>query len=343
MNVPTLTLETTLGDQAAVAIQKFFDKILSHETEVLKDEDPEQLHQMRVGMRRLRSAVIGFASVVDLPKEAGDKKIGKIARCLGTLRDLDVLFDALKNRYQPNLPSKEQSKLDKALEHLLKQRSRAFKEVQEILAHSSYDKLKQGLQGWLEEPKYQAIARLPILDALPDLLLPQIAELFLHPGWLVGVEHLTWEGNGNGNSSTVNIGDGASITNQKSSAFLLNKSEEEIVHDLRKQVKRVRYLMNLFTDFYGETYKAYLQDMKAIQEDLGDLQDSAVLEDFLKTVYASKLKKVLPTLAEQLSKNRDRSWQKWQVLQRRYLNPQIRQGLHLAIVKPQGLVELETL
>ncbi|MEB3224731.1 MAG: CHAD domain-containing protein, partial [Synechococcus sp.] len=42
------------GDWAHQAIAKHYQKILSHETGVLADRDPEELHQMRVGMRRLR-------------------------------------------------------------------------------------------------------------------------------------------------------------------------------------------------------------------------------------------------------------------------------------------------
>jgi len=33
-------------------------------------------------------------------------------------------------------------------------------------------------------------------------------------------------------------------------------------------------------DFYSESYKAYLQDVKSIQEILGQMQDSFVLAEF---------------------------------------------------------------
>jgi CHAD domain-containing protein len=48
----------TLGDWAKIAIQQHYQKILNHEPLVLKDKDPEELHQMRVGMRRLRTAIV---------------------------------------------------------------------------------------------------------------------------------------------------------------------------------------------------------------------------------------------------------------------------------------------
>ncbi|MCZ0900739.1 CHAD domain-containing protein, partial [Microcoleus sp. HI-ES] len=91
-------------------------------------------------------------------------------------------------------------------------------------------------------------------------------------------------------------------------------AEGTILHDLRKQAKRVRYLMNLFGDFYSETYEVYVEDVKAVQECLGDLQDSEVLGDFLTNFVERDLKKELPKLAGLLAENRYTAWQKWQVL-----------------------------
>jgi CHAD domain-containing protein len=46
------------------------------------------------------------------------------------------------------------------------------------------------------------------------------------------------------------------------------------------------------------------------------------------------LKKELPKLADILAKNRYAAWQKWQALQRRYLNSEIRQGLRSVLIHP---------
>ncbi|MGB8691503.1 MAG: CHAD domain-containing protein, partial [Microcoleus sp.] len=188
-SVKVKTQVKTLGDAAADAIEKYFRKTLAHEAEVLKDKDAEELHQMRVGMRRLRSAVTGFAPVLDLPKQAQEHKIGKVGRILGTLRDLDVMLDSLQNRYYPNLPAEEQEVLDQVLLTLLKQRRRALKGVRAVLEHKSYQLLKRSIEDWLEKPQFRAIEHLPIAEVLPDLLLPQVSEFFLHPAWLLGTEY----------------------------------------------------------------------------------------------------------------------------------------------------------
>ena len=321
MTVRTQTKTKTLGDWASLAIKKHLQKVIKHEADVLKDRSPEDLHQMRVGMRRLRSAITGFAPALDLPKPAEEKKIGKIARRLGKLRDLDVLGEALQNHYKPALPSKEQKSLETALAHLDKQRRQALEDVKETLEHDSYHSLKQSLKKWLKQPSYQEIAQMPIQEVLPDLLLPEVSKLLLHPGWLVGTEV------------------------KKGEIDIVKELKPEMVeqqlatlgtalHSLRKETKRIRYQMEVFSDFYGESYAAYLKEVKSIQEILGQIQDSFVLGEFLTDVLHSEIKSLLPTLADQLAETSYQAWQQWQPLQQRYLNLETRKGFHLAVLQP---------
>ena len=307
----------TLGDWAAVGIRKHLNKIISHEPEVLKDKDPEELHQMRVGMRRLRSALNGFDPVLNLPDSVTDKQVGKVSRCLGKLRDLDVLLEALQTHYYSQLPTKEQKILDQVLQKLNKKRQKTVELVREIIAKKSYKSLKQDLQQWLDFPQYTSIEQLPIDEVLPDLLLPLISHLFLHPGWQTGIQQLA-----NNHHASKEIVE-----------QILN-NQGDILHDLRKTVKRVRYQMSLFTDFYGNTYGAYLEDMKAIQEYLGEIQDSEVLEVTLAKVLKSDIESKLPQFAALLKESRYQAWKKWQLMQRRYLNANIRHNFRTTLLHP---------
>lgn len=320
----TLVIESTLNplkDYAHEGIEKHLHKTLKWEKSVKKDEDPEALHQMRVGMRRLRTAISRFDPALDLPKPASDKKIGKIARCLGNLRDLDVLKEALETNYQPNLPRKEQEALKKAFDALAKQRKDALDKVQAIFKHEDYKSLKQELSDWLESPQYRPLAYLPIQQVIPDLLLPEVSRFLLHPGWLVG----TKQGN-----SEIKI-----CTNWQKKRIekeLINKGES--LHDLRKQAKRVRYQMELFTELYGESYKAYIAEVKNIQDILGNMQDSVVMDEWLADVFKSDLHTNLPTLTNLLKEHRYEFWKQWQPLQERYLKPENRHNFHLTILHP---------
>ena len=319
MTVHTKTKAKTLGDWASLAINKHFQKIIKHEADVLNDRNPEDLHQMRVGMRRLRSAMTGFAPALHLPKPAQEGKIGKIARRLGTLRDLDVLREALENEYKPALPSEEQKSLETAILRLNKQRHQALEQVKETLEHERYHSLKQSLKKWLKQPIYQEIAHIPIEHVLPDLLLPEVSKLLLHPGWLVGTEVKGGE---------INV-----LRIEPEMVEQQLAAQGPLLHSLRKETKRLRYQMEVFGNFYGKSYNAYLEDVKAIQEVLGQMQDSFVLAEFLTDVLHSKIKSVLPTLAEQLAQKSYQAWQQWQPLQQRYLNAETRQGMHLNILQ----------
>jgi len=70
--------------------------ILQHEPGALAGE-VEAIHDMRVGIRRLRVALSNFAAC--LPKEDRRRlraNLERLAEALGGTRDLDVMIDALK-------------------------------------------------------------------------------------------------------------------------------------------------------------------------------------------------------------------------------------------------------
>ncbi|NEO16473.1 MULTISPECIES: CHAD domain-containing protein [Moorena] len=323
MNKLVLPQTKTIGEWSYLGIQKHFQKMLSHEAAVLQDRDPEQLHQMRIGMRRLRTAITSFTPALDLPKAASEKQIGKIARILGSLRDLDVLQETLHKGYQPKLPTKERKALKQAYVYLEKKRCKALTQVREALQGKPHQKLKQTLKRWLKKPTYKEIAQMPAAAVLPDLLLPIVSSLLLHPAWLVGID----------------LKDTGSQTPKQlkpAAVESLLAIRGSVIHDLRKQAKRVRYQMNLFTELYSPTYKDYVEDMKQIQGILGDIQDSMVLDEFLNSVFHSDLKHKAPQLAELLQANRYKSWQQWQTLQQNYLKPETRQAFRQILLTESG-------
>ena len=312
----------TFGDWAYLAIAQHYEKMLAHEVGTIADRDPEELHQMRVGMRRLRTALVGFAPALDLPAIAGEKVVGRIARILGKLRDIDVLEESLKTEYHPQLPKAERKELDLILKALAKERRQAFKAVKAAIEGKTYGKLKKGFASWLANPRYTTLACVPIEFVLPDLLLPQFGQFFLHPGWGVG---------GNIGKRTGEI---APKADPDTVRRILAK-QENILHDLRKEAKRTRYQMELFVQFYDEEYQSYLKDTKRIQSVLGEIQDSFVLKEFLDRFFVKSFSTHLPTLAKHLQKIRTQKWIAWQTLHDRFADPQKRQALRTLAQHPQ--------
>ncbi|VEP16906.1 conserved hypothetical protein [Hyella patelloides LEGE 07179] len=312
----------TLKEWANIAIAKHTRKIFKYEARVLQDKDSEDLHQIRVGMRRLRSAIAGFAVALELPPTVNQKNIAKIGRSLGKLRDLDVLLANLANNYRPLLPAGEQKSLDKVIKSLNKQRKKEVKQVRQTLNSKLYLNLQQELQNWLEHPRYQAIGDLSIYPVLPDLLLPQISQLLLHPGWLVGVEL---------KEGTIQFPESL---NTKAVEQLLEQ-EELILHDLRKSAKRTRYNLELFSQFYDDIYHYYLKQIEQIQEVLGQIQDCYVLREVLEKALKSVVAEKMPELATLLTQTRSQKWQEWELLQEEFLDDKTRKELRQTIQQPR--------
>lgn len=217
----------------------------------------------------------------------------------------------LEDRYRPDLDRKEQKQLDKLLGDMKKRRKQAFAAVETMLEGKRYQDFKQGWQDWLDEPQLFAIAALPIETVVPDLLLPLISDLLLHPGWLVGALGQA-ESNG-------------SIDAQAIATHL--KEQGESLHDLRKQIKRVRYQTEFFTEFYGSDYAQQVEDFQNIQEVLGQIQDYSILKDFMADALHADWHKDLPTLSQRLGHEQTSLWKTWQPIQQRYLDRTFREQL----------------
>lgn len=322
-----LDLSISFGDYAHQVIRQNFHRVIDQQKSVLRDQEIEPLHQMRIGMRRLRTAIQVFSPAIALPKAVNNSSIGKIARSLGETRDLDVLQQALIDRYQPLLSKAEESKFDKVIKHLHQKREQSFRKLQKTLNGDRYQTLKQEIQDWLVQPTYTTMGSLSVLEILPDLILPLICRLFLHSGWLVGTTIQSAK------VTLISIED-ASELNQQLRKFGNN------LHDLRKQIKGVRYQTEFFADFYEDTYAQRIEEFKTMQEMLGQLQDNVVLRDFLESSLKQDLVKVLPTIAQIMQQESSAFWQSWQPLQEQYLSPKFRQSLRSLLTTP--LVQIPT-
>ncbi|WP_052049966.1 CHAD domain-containing protein [Leptolyngbya sp. KIOST-1] len=328
----TAQRQIALGDLAHGAIAKYLKQVVAYEPLVLADTDPEPLHQMRVGLRRLRTAVHVFEVGLELPKAGREANIAAVGRRLGRLRDLDVIWAILRDRYAPHLPSPEQQRLGLGLLKLAKERHKTFKRVRKLLRGDRYTELKQSLTGWVKNPIYGAIAALPADQVVPDLVLPLVSQLWLHPGWWVGTT-------AHPGGLIVNL----HLTQAETDALIADRGPT--LHSLRKQVKRVRYQLRLVSDLYPGALEADIERLSAMQDTLGDLQDSTVLEDWIGEVVPNA-RGQMPTLFALLGDRRHAAWQQWQGYQQHYLEPAQRQRLRLALLKPgaqaQGLAPAES-
>ncbi len=307
----------TLADYIYPAIQKQYIAILTHEADVVTDGKLSAIHQMRVSLRRLRSFVQGFAPILNVPKVMGEKQIGKIAKTLGKVRDLDVLRDICKN-YRVDLPESEQLYLDEVISTIDKRRRKSLFKVHSMLEGKEYQYFKLGMNNWLNGAGYQANARVPISDILPALLSTTVGQLLLNPGW--------WSDS-----------DLDPTVSPESAVDRLLLTQGTALHSLRKQIKATRYLMELFADRYPTQYQDYLQDFQQIHKLLGNIQDRVVLDNFLQKILGKRAAHKLPTLYTQIDRDRYLNWQAWQPIQARYQQPTI--GTELQLLLIQGIIK----
>jgi CHAD domain-containing protein len=291
----------SLGEYACQMISEHYRGMVKYQKKVLADEDPENLHKMRVASRRLRTALQVFGWAVQLPKAAGVKRISSLAKILGNLRDLDVQLADLQTTYRPQLEVPEQKRLDQVIKTLSKQRERAYEAVEDALEQTRYYKLKTTYEDWLEQPQYTAIAQLPLRPLLPDLLSPLLSQLLLHPGWLVPANHSSL-------------------------------AESQLLHDLRKVCKQVRYQAEFFVPFYGDAFATWIQEVKTLQDNLGLFQDSQVLIALLEK-YLPKAAE-MPGLQAIVQQTPREVLADWDPIRQHYLDPAFRNHLHQMLLEP---------
>jgi CHAD domain-containing protein len=318
-------VHATLGAYARKVIRHEFEHIAKQEEAVLEDADIEPLHKMRVGMRRLRAAFNTFSPAIALPKKAAIQVIAEVSKQLGSTRDWDVMKHALKEDYRPLLSGTEQDRLDRTLNRLKKCRKRSFKQLEKALTGSRYKTLKRSLQDWLDDPTFETIAELPIDLVLPDLLLPMTSQLLLHPGWWVVPPEFS-----SAQVSKTSI----SKTPISKSSNIEQGLESKVLHSLRKLVKEIRYQSEFFETFYPPAYTDYIEDLKSIQELLGQLQDCTVLREFLTDELKTSLEDVLPTVAHRFQQTKHQAWENWQPLRQRFIDAAFRQELRSQILHP---------
>jgi CHAD domain-containing protein len=266
------------GSYAADLLEGQLKAIVGLQSGVLKDQDPEPLHQLRVRFRRLRTLLLQFGPAVVLPERVNDQQLAKTGRRLGLVRDLDVLLGQVEKQCLPPLPSQEQLVLKPLLKSLRRSRKLAFAELEEELRSRRYLRLLALLQGWLRQPVLTAMGEEPALDWLVEWKSPVLAGLLSHPGWRAGDAD----------------GDGPSL------------------HDLRKRIKQARYGLTNLMALETQPLTPWLERFKSMQDTLGELNDLQVLERAFADQLNGELAMELPEFSQRVQLQKRQLFQCWQ-------------------------------
>jgi len=214
---------------------------------VARGGDPEYLHQMRVGLRRLRCALLAFRDLV--PKKAAKpiaERLRQLMPPFGAARDWDVFCEGLvrlgtqePERAQAMAPLLARARAKRGMARRRARLAAASPELQAFLLRALR---------WVSEGPWKGRAHKAegSLDAFAATALER-----LHRRTLEQAEDIDW-------------------------------SDAERRHRLRIRMKRLRYACDFFAaSFAGAAARPYIKGLAALQDILGDLNDIAVARRLL--------------------------------------------------------------
>lgn len=215
--------------------------------------DAEALHDMRVNLRRLRTAMRNFEGPKSAPVLSSrlrdelrkrSRDVARLGDALGRVRDFDVLTDYATDYAKKKLDAQAASVpgLDKFVHYLQLQRVRAFKPMAKRVRRA------QEVGGAREQFARWALG-LPAADGAA-ISLETAAHLIL-PRQLEDV-----------NKHADSLEPGA---------------HPEAHHDLRKAIRRVRYTLETLSVCFDGEPKSYVAKLVEMQDLLGEMQDREVI------------------------------------------------------------------
>ncbi len=244
---PVARPDEPLAEAGRNILRFHYERMVANEDGTREGKDIEALHHMRVATRRQRAA---FRIVAPYFKRkairAFQDELRAAARYLGAVRDLDVLIEAVEDHRASLKPAAAEG-LGPLIDEWQKQRDAARTELVAYLDGDDYQTFKETYGAFLSS------AGEGLRDAAPDdapepHLVRQIlpAEIWDHYGRVRAYETvLGW----------------ASI---------------ETLHALRIECKRLRYLLEFFSEALGRGVPEAVKALVALQDHTGDLHDADV-------------------------------------------------------------------
>jgi len=232
------------------------DHLQSNEAGMLQSEDPEYLHQMRVALRRMRTARRVFARAFDATVFASATPDLKwLARSLGTARDWDVFMSETLSEVKDYFH--EHGGISALQEDCEQVRRNRGEVAREAIGSTRYTEtmLRFGIglyaETWLSLPDPQQSESRKVRLEWP-------VKKFADNALSHGHEKL------------------------KKNYKRADRQDTEEVHALRIAVKEQRYTAEFFSDLYRrKKMKRYIKSLAALQETLGAMTDTAVTERLL--------------------------------------------------------------
>jgi triphosphatase len=287
---PESTVETVARDVLRDCLGQIADNMVV----VAESEAEEGPHQLRVGLRRLRTVFTVFGPSLGLGSTAGlNEAARELGRAVGRLRDADVLIsEVVEPAAASGLDPEARTALVQAL---AERRERVRAELRSELAAAQTVGFLFDLglfvegRGWLVPSDYGQTARLAarIADLAPEMLDRRHRKV-------------------------------------RKMGKRIRKLEAEGLHELRKELKKLRYAVDMLGGLYRpDAVRPYLEALKQLQDSFGSLNDAAMAHGELTGDSAPapddpaaqrRVGWVLGTLTARVAVDRPRLHEGWEAL-----------------------------
>lgn len=239
------------SDEATKVVLQFLLDVMKINAAIMeKDFDTEILHDFRVAIRRTRSALGQVKSIFPVRTTNRFKNdFAAVGKLSNELRDLDVYL--LKEaHYKAMLPAVLRGDIVPLFYHLRKKRSKALSQVIRGLRSKNFVKIMQDWEAFLKKPVRNSIsagnAGLPVIDLACERIYKKYRAIV------------------------------------KAGNMILQKTEDEKLHALRIECKKLRYLMEFFASLYSpKKISALIEQLKKLQDNLGDFNDLCIQVEYL--------------------------------------------------------------
>ena len=249
--VPPLTGGMRGAEAFQCVARECFAQIISNGLLLRRTRRPEALHQLRVGVRRLRTAIRVFGEMVDDEQSLRiDAELEWLAGKLDAARDLDVL---LPDTFEPAAKALG-ADLAPVGRHLLVARARAYRTATTSVGSVRYRRLALETAAWIQVGRWITDDRSGPVARRTEPIEALSREV---------LDHLS--------HSVRKRGDD------------LSRLEPKQRHELRIRAKRLRYAAEFFGPLHGHKHRRaeFLARLKQLQDLLGELNDVAVARDRL--------------------------------------------------------------
>jgi CHAD domain-containing protein len=150
--VPHLGPEATVAELVAASIASGLTRVIRHDPGVRLGDEPEHVHQARVGTRRLRSDLRTFRPLLDVDWTSRIRdELGWLAGALGEVRDADVLKERLEGQIA-TLPDVDRRPGSAVVRRLASLRDEARSRLLEALDSERYVALLEELTRAAADP-----------------------------------------------------------------------------------------------------------------------------------------------------------------------------------------------